>query len=361
MRRCDAARKCGKALYMEPECSPLNHTPRPAATTRALGTPEPKEFLLRSGFVLAGLVCLLPVATPALALTLGAAYTLLLGNPWPRFGKVAGKALLQTCVVLLGFQLDFRQMLHAGASGWFVAAFSIAATMGLGWFAGRLLRLHGKASALISAGTAICGGSAIAAVGPAIGASEAEMTVALGTVFSLNAVALYIFPPLGHWLQLSPAQFGLWSGIAIHDISSVTGAATAFGGGALPVATAVKLSRTLWIVPVTLVAALVFRRRSQETAEGAIAARGKIRLPIPWFIGLFALASLARLHWPAVAQAAPTIGHLARIGLTATLFLIGAGLSRATLRAAGWKAFTQGICLWLFISSASLLVVRHWG
>jgi uncharacterized integral membrane protein (TIGR00698 family) len=308
----------------------------------------------RAMFILLIFACLTPVATPGIALALGAAFALLLENPFPDVSKKASKKLLQACVVLLGFQMDFSQLVRVGASGWVFAAFTIAATFGLGALAGKWLKLHTRTSLLISAGTAICGGSAIASVGPVINAAESEMAMAIGTVFMLNAVALYLFPAIGHMLHLSPAQFGIWSGIAIHDISSVVGAASTYGESALQIATATKLSRTLWIVPVTLAAAFFYGNRDAAERPSA----GKSSITIPWFIGLFVLASVARMLAPAILPWVPAVSFVARIGLTVTLFLIGAGMSRTALRATGWKAFAQGVSLWLFMSVASLAVVH---
>ncbi len=323
-------------------------------------------------FLIAAAFCLTPWASPPFALALGMFLALTHENPYHHIGKHAARLLLQGCVVFLGFGMDLAVVLRAGESGMMLAAGSIAGTLALGYAAGKWLRINAKTSALISAGTAICGGSAIAAVGSVIGAAEGEMTVAMGTVFLLNAVALYVFPILGHALGLSQTQFGTWCGVAIHDISSVVGAASRYGLPALQTATAVKLSRALWIVPVALAATLAFRHRSPETAParaGGLAdttvgfdprqtppnAQGKLQ--IPWFIGLFLLASVARSFIPGVAGASPALSHAATVGLTLTLFLIGAGLSRATLKAVGWKPMAQGILLWLAISAGSLLVI----
>ena len=323
-------------------------------------------------FLAAAAFCLTPWASPPIALALGIGLALTHENPYHYVGKHAARLLLQGCVVFLGFGMDLAVVLRAGESGMMLAAGSIAGTLALGYAAGKWLRINAKTSALISAGTAICGGSAIAAVGSVIGAAEGEMTVAMGTVFLLNAVALYVFPILGHALGLSQTQFGTWCGVAIHDISSVVGAASRYGLPALQTATAVKLSRALWIVPVALAAALAFRHRSPETAPARAGglvdttvgfdprqtppnAQGKLQ--IPWFIGLFLLASVARSFIPGVAGASPALSHAATVGLTLTLFLIGAGLSRATLKAVGWKPMAQGILLWLAISAGSLLVI----
>ncbi len=301
-------------------------------------------------FALCAAFCLSPWASPPIALGLGLTLALTLGNPFLDPSRHAAKWLLQGCVVLLGFGMNLTLVLKAGASGAVFAAGSIGLTFALGyWLRGRL-GIAARTSALISAGTAICGGSAIAAVGSVVGALEGEMTVALGTVFVLNAVALFAFPAIGHALGLTPTQFGTWAGIAIHDVSSVVGAASRYGGGALGVATAVKLSRALWIVPVSAVAAAVFRR---QAAPGETA--GKMH--VPWFIGLFLLASVSRTLLPGVAALAPTLTHLATTGLALTLFLIGAGLSRETLRQVGPKPMAQGVLLWLAISSGSLWVI----
>lgn len=304
--------------------------------------------------MLAGLVfCATPWASPATALALGVAVAVTAGNPRARASAVASRWSLQVSVVLLGFAMNLHTMLAVGAQGLVFAAGTISGTLALGWLAGRVLGIEKRTSLLISAGTAICGGSAIAAVGSSIEASEAQMSVALGTVFLLNAVALYLFPWLGHQLDLSPAQFGTWAGVAIHDISSVVGAAAIYGGGALVTATAVKLSRALWIVPLTAVAAGRHRRTG-----GPEVARQR-RIPIPWFIALFVLASVARTWVPGVGTAAPLLQHVAEKGLTVALFLIGSGLSVAALRAVGWRPLVQGLILWGAISSVSLWVILH--
>ncbi len=308
------------------------------------------KLLTRIAFFLATAFCLTPWASPPFALALGLALALTLGNPYPQLSQTVSKWLLQGCVVLLGFGMNLALVLKAGASGAAFAAGSITLTFALGyWLKGRL-HINRKTSALISAGTAICGGSAIAAVGSVVGAAEGEMTVAMGTVFVLNAVALFVFPPLGHALGLTQTQFGTWAGVAIHDVSSVVGAASRYGAVALQTAAAVKLSRALWIVPVSALAAVAFRRNAgPEHAPGT--------MHIPWFIGLFLLASIARTLLPGIAAIAPALTHLATTGLSLTLFLIGAGLSREMLKAVGWKPMAQGIALWLCISAGSLWVI----
>ena len=301
-------------------------------------------FLLAAGF------CLTPWASPPLALMLGIVLALTHENPFHRISRPAAKQLLEASVVMLGFGMDLAVVLKAGSSGALFAIGSITATFVLGYFLGRWLKIPLKASALISAGTAICGGSAIAAVSSVINAAESEISVAMGTVFVLNAVALFVFPPLGQALHLTQSQFGTWAGVAIHDISSVVGAASHYGQGALYVATAVKLSRALWIVPISLFAGYVFRQ--QRTQSGV-----PQKPQVPWFVGLFILASVARTFIPAVVSLSPLLTTISETGLTLTLFLIGAGLSRQMLKAVGWRPLVQGVVLWIFISATSLGII----
>ena len=293
--------------------------------------------------------CCTPWSSPGVALALGLVFALTLDNPYRDKGGRYVRLLLQTSVVLLGFGMDLASVFWVGLHGLVFAALTIFATFTLGYWLARLLDVNRKTSQLISAGTAICGGSAIAAVGTAVDAEPGEMSVAMGTVFLLNAVALYLFPVLGHLLGLSQGQFGTWAGVAIHDVSSVVGAGTAYGEEALRTATVVKLSRVLWIVPVTLVAASIFHGgRTQKTGK---------RLPLPWFIVGFLLASLAGRLLPEIKQWAPLLAYLAKSGFAATLFCIGASLSVGAIKAVGYKPLLQGVILWLFISSVSLLAV----
>lgn len=297
--------------------------------------------------------CLTPWASPQIALALGIGVALTgLAAATPLSSRVA-RLLIQACVVLLGFAMDLGEVLRAGTQGMIFAAATIVGTFALGAAAGRLLRVEAKVTTLVSAGTAVCGGSAIAAVGSAIGAAGAQMSIAIGVVFLLNGAALYIFPIIGRALAMSAEQFGTWAAVAIHDVSSVVGAASEFGPESLQIATAVKLSRTLWIIPIAIAAAWWFGRRGGGEGE-----RGARRLPIPWFIGLFVCASALRTLAPAVAEAAPTIHAGAKAGMTLALFLIGAGVSRAALASVGWRALALGVLLWAFISAAALAVVR---
>ena len=311
-------------------------------------------------FLCCAALCLTPWASPPIALTLGAVLALTDENPFAHLGKALSGRLLQVCVVMLGFGMDLPVVLRAGANGAGFAALTIAATLALGWWLGRALGIRPKTSALISVGTAICGGSAIAAVGSVIGVAEGEITVAMGTVFILNAVALYVFPVMGHALHLSQAQFGTWAGVAIHDISSVVGAASRYGLSALQTATAVKLSRALWIIPMAFGAAYAFRPPTGAAANHDDMARAeKPSVKVPWFVGFFLLASVLRSYVPGVAHAAPVLSHTATVGLTLTLFLIGSGLSAQTLRRVGWRPLLQGVLLWVFISVSSLGIIMH--
>lgn len=323
-----------------------------AAPTRArlldFSARDAAFWLLVAGLIACG--------SPALALVAGMIFAIAAGHPRAADGHKLSKALLQTCVVMLGFGMDLEQVLRAGAGGLGFAAFTIAATLGAGFWIGRRLGIGGRISALIAAGTAICGGSAIAAVGPVIAATEAEMGIAVGAIFLLNAAALVIFPPIGAALHLTQHQFGLWAGVGIHDISSVVGAATAYGDAALQTATAVKLSRALWIAPLTLGLGIALARKT-GTHSGQKGGKGSV----PWFIGLFLLASVARSVSPAVAAQAGWIGQAAKAGMVAALCLIGAGISPAVLRKLGWRVAMLAVVLWLFISTVALGIAVKWG
>jgi len=304
---------------------------------------------------LTGLVLL---ASPPTALVAGLLFSLLIGHPFTHWNHKVTKWLLQICVVLLGFGMNLPAVLRLGLNGSLFAAATIGATLALGYWLGRKLSLDNNTTTLISAGTAICGGSAIAAVSTVIDATEAEIAVSIGTIFLLNAVALYVFPLAGHLLHLSQAQFGLWAGVAIHDISSVVGAGLSYGPDALQTATAVKLSRTLWIVPVTLAIALgLGRRKLSATGMESPKRVRKLKITVPWFIGFFLLASLVRSYVPVVPTWSPQLSEIAHRGMILVLFLIGTSLSIRALRVVGWRTMMTGLVLWLFISSASLLAI----
>jgi uncharacterized integral membrane protein (TIGR00698 family) len=292
------------------------------------------------------LFCLTPWCSPPIALALGLALALTVGNPFPHQSAKATTTLLQLSVVGLGFGMDFGRVIEAGRTGIVFTVVTIAGTLLLGYVIGRAMRISAGTTHLISSGTAICGGSAIAAVGPVIGASDEEMSVSLGTVFVLNAIALFVFPVIGHQLALTQTQFGVWSAIAIHDTSSVVGAAAAYGAEALQIATTVKLTRALWIIPLTIATAFAFRRHATKIA-------------IPWFILFFLLASIARTTVDANPIVWETLVRIARVGLTITLFLVGASLSRASLSRVGIRPLLLGVTLWLAVSVAGLWAVTR--
>lgn len=301
-------------------------------------------------FVLLLIACLTPFGSPPLALALGLFVALAIGHPYPQLSGKPTKYLLQASVVLLGFGMNLSAVYEAGKDGIAFTVVTIAGTLVLGYFVGKLLSVNEKTSALISSGTAICGGSAIAAVAPAIHAESEEMSVSLGTVFILNSIALLLFPAIGHSLGLTQNQFGIWSAIAIHDTSSVVGASQTYGPTALAVATTVKLARALWIAPVALLFAFIYRRSGSDT---------KAKVAIPWFIFLFLLATAVRTYAPV--QILPSIFdslvNLAKAGMTVTLFLIGASLSLKTVKAVGVRPLIQGVLLWVVISAVSLFAV----
>jgi len=314
-----------------------------------------------------------PWSSPALALAAGAAFGLSLGNAWPDRTRLAAKWLLQASVVGLGFGIPLAAVARAGLAGIGYTAAGIAFALTLGVVLGRWLRIERETSLLITVGTGICGGSAIAAVGQAIGAKSEAMTVSLATVFLLNGVALYIFPPIGHLLHLSPHQFAVWAAIAIHDTSSVVGAAAVYSQDALQEATVLKLARALWIVPLTFVAATVTRRRADrraavlasqsiDDAAGEPATEGAESGPqVPWFIGVFLVATVVRSAMPAGGlPALDIIVQLAQTGLSLTLFLIGTGLTRAALRQVGARPFAMGVLLWIGVGGSTLWAVCRW-
>jgi len=308
-----------------------------------------------------GLLCLvLPGMGSVGALVLGVAVALLGLNVWEAESQALAKRLLTWSVVGLGAGLDLGAVAHVGRLGAGLAVGSIALCLVLGGLLGRLFRVDGLTSLLVTAGTAICGGSAIAAVAPTVAARAHQVTAALGTVFALNAVALLVFPLVGHALGMSAEQFGLWCAVAIHDTSSVVGAALTHGPDALEVATTVKLARALWIVPLTAGLAWHTRRRQASRAGAGSSngpARGAPRAARPWFIlGFVALALVAHV-FPSLAPVGDAVSALSRRVLVLTLFLVGAGLSREALRAAGLRPFLQGVTLWLAVSLISLGVI----
>ncbi len=303
------------------------------------------ETAKKATFALLGALTLSPFVSTGMALAAGIAFSLAFGNPWPKQSARLGKILLQVSVVGLGFGMNIGEVWRVGSSSLIFTALGITFTMACGLLLGHMMGIGKRSSALLSFGTAICGGSAIAAMAPVIDADSDESAVALATVFTLNAVALFVFPPLGHIFGLGQEQFGTWAGMAIHDTSSVVGAAASYGAEALAIGTTVKLSRAIWIAPVALITSMIVRKG------------GKVRVPL-FIVGFIAAAALAG----ATPQAAPLwhgVAAVAKQSLVLTLFLIGAGLSRPVLRKVGIRPMAQGLALWLIVSLLTLEAVRN--
>ncbi len=294
-------------------------------------------------FLLLSMFALTPWCGPATALVAGSLFSLIFGNPWLEHFSVWSKRLLQWSVVGIGFGVNISDVWLAGRDALLYTPASIALTLGLGLLLGRLFGTELKISILVSFGTAICGGSAIAAMAPAIKAESEDMAVSLATVFSLNAAALLIFPPLGHLFGLTEHRFGLWAALAIHDTSSVVGAASAYGAAALTVGTTVKLARAIWIVPSVLLAAHFTRTHAKAH--------------VPLFIVGFVLAATARSLWPGLSDIWQMLNITARQGLVITLLLVGSGLTRSVLQRVGARPFVQGFALWCVVSVTILLTV----
>ena len=295
-------------------------------------------------FIVCLLFCATPFANNPIALIIGFLFACILGNPFAHISHKATKWLLKICVVGLGFGMNLQAAIHTSKQGLILTVCSILITLFLGIIIGKLLKISTKTSHLLASGTAICGGSAIAAVAPIVNASEKEISVSLGTVFLLNSIALIIFPAIGHFFNLTQHQFGLWSAIAIHDTSSVVGAASSYGQEALQLATTVKLARALWIIPLSLVSAFVFKSENKK-------------INIPWFIGLFILAMIMNSYIPYISTFNTYIVSISKTGLTITLFLIGVGLSINKIKSVGWKPLLLGVLLWILISVSSLLAI----
>lgn len=284
--------------------------------------------------------------TPPVVLFIGLVFALLCGQAYPTFNKNVSKKLLQYSVIGLGFGMNLQASLASGKEGMLFTIISVIGTLLIGMFIGyKILKLNRNTSYLISSGTAICGGSAIAAVGPIIKAKDTDMSMALATVFILNAIGLFLFPIMGHWLGLSQQEFGTWAATAIHDTSSVVGAGAAYGEEALQVATTIKLTRALWIIPLALVTSVIFR------SEGK-------KISVPWFILFFIVAMLINTYlladYPEIGK---FIAGIARKGLIITMFFIGASLSVDVIKSVGIRPLLQGILLWIIISAASLAYI----
>lgn len=291
---------------------------------------------------------LTPWVSPPVALVLGLLVAQTIQHPYPQYNQKATNWLLKISVVGLGFGMNATAALKAGKEGFVFTVISIFGILILGYFLGKLFKINKKTAHLISSGTAICGGSAIAAVAPVIRAEENQITMALGTVFILNSVALLMFPAIGHHFHLSQGQFGLWCAIAIHDTSSVVGAAAKYGNEALGIATTVKLARALWIIPVALLSTALFKSKGTK-------------IKIPYFIGLFIVAIILNTYVPFIQKISGGIVAISKAGLTATLFLIGCGLSRKMWKTVGVKPLLQGVILWVVISVTTLFAILQLG
>lgn len=298
------------------------------------------------------------IISAPIALFLGLVFAFIFGTPCPKFNKKLSKYLLQASVVGLGFGMNLQKSLQSGADGMLFTIVSVIGVMVIGILLGKYMRIDSKTSYLISSGTAICGGSAIAAVGGVMKANENEMAVSLGVIFILNAIALFIFPPLGHLFGLSQAQFGTWAAIAIHDTSSVVGAGAAYGAEACELATLIKCTRALWIIPLAFFTMWYYRKNN--------GGEGKAKVSIPWFILLFVVAMFINSYTPASWM--PVMGNVytfivavAKQCLVAVLFAIGASLSLKVVRQVGVKPLIQALTLWMVIGAGSLFVIMYLG
>lgn len=318
------------------------------AEAKLVAGPTPVLAGVNAGHGVAFLVALTvstSFGSPAIALAGGTIVGLASRHPFAESARSASKVLLQWCVVGLGFGMDWHHVLAVSRACFFDTALAIVMTVAFGVWFGVSLGVNRVTALLISVGTAICGGSAIAAIGPSVGAKEEEMSVSLGAVFTLNACALLAFPTLGLWLGLSQDQFGLWAALAIHDTSSVVGASTEYGAAALAVATTVKLVRALWIVPLSF-AASWFRRKD-------------VKVRYPWFIPFFCLAVLLNSHVEFARPLFERLHHVSRLGLSVTLFLIGSGISLAALRKVGARVMLLAVALWYLVAMGTLGLIRN--
>ena len=290
-----------------------------------------------------------PGVPAAAALAVGLVFALVTGGVYPSFSKKASRLLLQAAVVGIGFGMNFNSAIRSGGAGMAMTIVSVVFVMVAGWVLGRMMRVDGKVSYLVSAGTAICGGSAIAAVAPVVKADDSQISVSLGTIFTLNALALFIFPPIGRMLGLTEIQFGEWAAIAIHDTSSVVGAGAAYGSEALQTATLIKCTRALWILPLAFATTLIMREKGAKVS-------------VPWFIVFFVLAMIINTLmpqsevWTAYTK---VVVALSKQAMCVTLFLIGSMLSLSSLWRVGARPLLQGVALWVLTAAVSLLIVLH--
>lgn len=305
-----------------------------------------KPIYIKAVFIIAAILCLTSFVSSPIALLMGFLLTNLLYNPFPNLSRQIVKWLLKLSVIGLGFGMDLNKSLEVGKEGLLLTIITISSTLILGYFIGKALKLDKVISYLIASGTAICGGSAIAAVSAVIKAKEKEISIALGVVFFLNALAIFVFPLLGHQLDLSQKDFGLWSAIAIHDTSSVVGAALAYGEEALDIAVTVKLSRALWIIPLSIFSMFLFKGKANS-------------IKIPWFILLFVIAVIANSYLNLPDWMSFSIPQISKQLLILTLFLVGAGLTFTSIKESGAKPIILGVSLWVIISIVSLVYIMY--
>lgn len=304
------------------------------------------ERMVKILFILLALLCLTTFISSPVALLIGFVLSLFFGNPFEKSLHQYIHILLQVSIVGLGFGMKFNEALEAGKSGFILTVISIFSVMILGYFAGKFLRIERPLSFLISVGTAICGGSAIAATSPIIKPEAKQISLALAIVFTLNSIGLFLYPAIGHFMGLTQEQFGLWCAVGIHDTSSVVGAAGKYGNQALKIATTVKLARALWIIPVSLITMLIFKKSTSA-------------IKVPWFIGYFVLAILLNTYFP-LEQLSSVITLASKSGLNLTLFLIGSTLSVKALKSIGFRPLAFAVLLWVFISIGSVLLIVYW-
>ncbi len=305
-----------------------------------------KSNLAKLVFVFLGLLSISSFISPPFALFIGIVFAQFFSHPYPDMNQKMNRILLQASIVGLGFGINLTTALNTGKDGFVFTLATIIGTLSLGLLLGKFLQTDKITSFLISGGTAICGGSAVAALTPIVKANEKQTSVALGTIFILNAIALFLFPVIANFLHLTQNQFGLWCAIAIHDTSSVVGAATRYGDQALQVATTVKLARALWIIPLALGSSIFINQRITK-------------IKFPYFIGLFIIAIVLYTFLPAVAEISPYIVKGSKTTLTLTLFLIGSSMSAKLLKSVGMKPILQGLILWIVVSLITLIIIME--
>ncbi len=315
---------------------------------------EKKAFGQKIVLLIGGLFALSPWASSALALFLGVFIAVTIGNSFKSLTSKISHQLLVYSVIGLGAGMNLQKVAAAGLNGIGFTAVSLSVTLLLGWLLGRSLKIENDTNWLISFGTAICGGSAIAALAPVLKAKPHSITVSLGVIFMLNSLALILFPPLGHWLGFSESKFGLWAALAVHDTSSVVGTGLQYGPIALQVGTTVKLARALWIVPCTFIFSYFLHRVSKKTNPGE-----QRKITKPWFILGFLVCAAIFTWAPSLQPVGSFIDELSRKGLVLTLFLIGANLTRDSLKEVGFKPLLQGVLLWIFVASLSAYLILN--